>query len=76
MKQILNKLDYEIHHWDNSAMIKTEVISYFHNPHESFKNFPCATEEEITMCCLQNNEDYYKVKIFFDLVNNTYNNRG
>ena len=76
MKQILNKLDYEIHHWDNSVMIKTEVISYFHNPHESFKNFPCATDEEIIMYIMQNNEDYYKVKVFFDLINNAYNNRG
>ncbi len=57
-------------------MIKTEVISYFHNPHESFKNFPCATDEEIIMYIMQNNEDYYKVKGFFDLINNAYNNRG
>jgi hypothetical protein len=47
MKQILNKLDYEIHHWANSAMIKTEVTYYFHNPRESFKNFPRATDKKI-----------------------------
>ena len=76
MKQILNKLDYEIHHWANSAMIKTEVTYYFHNPRESCKNFPRATDEEIIMYIMQNNEDYYKVKGFFDLINNAYNNRG
>jgi predicted phosphoribosyltransferase len=76
MKQILNKLDYEIHRWVNSAMIKTEVTYYFHNPRESFKNFPRATDEEIIMYIMQNNEDYYKVKGFFDLINNAYNNRG
>lgn len=76
MKQILNRFESEIHPWDNLVMIKTEVISYLHNPHESFKKFPRATDEEITMYCLQNNEDYYKVKVFFDLINNTYSNRG
>ena len=76
MKQILNRFEFEIHPWDNLVMIKTEVISYLYHPHESFKNFPRATDEEITMYCLQNNEDYYKVKVFFDLINNTYSNRG
>ncbi len=60
---------------NGSVMVEIQVSTYFHNPHESFKNFPRATDEEITIYCLQNNEDYYKVKIFFDLVNKTYNRR-
>ena len=76
MYQILENIEYEQQLWDKYVIIRTQVVTHFNNPHESFKNFPCATEEEITMYCLQNNEDYYKVKVFFDLINNTYNNRG
>ncbi len=76
MYQILESMNTEYNGWNNSIMLRTQIITYFHNPHESFKNFPCATDEEITMYCLQNDEDYYKVKGFFDLINNAYNNRG
>ena len=76
MYQILESMNTEYNGWNNSIMLRTQIITYFHNPQESFKNFPCATEEEITMYCLQNDEDYYKVKVFFDLINNAYNNRG
>ncbi len=72
MYQILESMNSSALH-NGSVMVEIQVSTYFHNPHESFKNFPCATEEEIVMYCLQNNEDYYKVKIFFDLVNKTYN---
>lgn len=75
MYQILESMNSSVLH-NGSVMVEIQVSTYFHNPQESFKNFPCATEEEITMYCLQNDEDYYKVKVFFDLINNAYNNRG
>ena len=74
MYQILESMNSSALH-NGSVMVEIQVSTYFHNPHESFKNFPCATEEEITMYCLQNDEDYYKVKVFFDLINKTYNRR-
>ena len=76
MYQILESMNTEYNAWNNSIMLRTQVVTHFNNPHGSFKNFPCATDEEITMYCLQNDEDYYKVKVFFDLINNAYNNRG
>lgn len=75
MFQILKKMEYEQQLWDKSAILRTEVVTRFNNPQESFKNFPYATDEEITIYCLQNNEDYYKVKVLFDLINKTYNRR-
>jgi hypothetical protein len=69
-------MEYEQQLWDKSAILRTEVVTRFNNPQEAFKNFPYATGEEITVYCLQNDEDYYKVKVFFDLINNAYNNRG
>ena len=72
MYQILENIEYEQELWDKYVILRTQVTTHFNNPHESFKNFPYATDEEITMYCLQNDEDYYKVKIFFDLINKTY----
>ena len=76
MYQILESMNTEYNAWNNSIMLRTQVVTRFNNPQESFKNFPYTTDEEITIYCLQNNEDYYKVKGFFDLINNAYNNRG